>query len=308
MTIYAAGVVCWRVQKNSPEVLIVHRGKYQDWSFPKGKQDPGEMLPETAVREMLEETGVRLKLGRKLSVIKYQVDSGEDKEVHYWASKLKNKAWKKSEFEPNEEIAKLKWVTFTEALSLLSYDHDKHLMKEVIDLHKQSTLETRALILLRHAKATPRTDWTGAEAKRPLLPEGKQQAKRLVSLLGAYSPKRLITSPWTRCDQTIAPFAKTFKRTVIYRSQLTELSTVLSPRRTKNAVEALFDSSKSALICSHRPALPTITQTLASRAVSEVKEQILAATTLEPAEFVVLRLSMGKKPKFVAFERLRLDI
>ena len=308
MTIYAAGVVCWRVQKNSPEVLIVHREKYQDWSFPKGKQDPGELLPETAVREMLEETGVRLKLGRKLSVIKYQVDSGEDKEVHYWASKLKNKAWKKSEFEPNEEIAKLKWVTFAEAFSRLSYDHDKDLMREVIDLHKQSVLETRALILLRHAKATPRTEWTGAEAKRPLLPEGKQQAKRLVSLLGAYSPKRLITSPWTRCDQTIAPFAKTFKRTVIYRSQLTELSTVLSPRRTKNAVEALFDSSKSALICSHRPALPTITQTLANRAVSEVKEQILGATTLEPAEFVVLRLSMGKKPKFVAFERLRLDI
>ena len=308
MTIYAAGVVCWRLQKDVPEVLLVHREKYRDWSFPKGKQDPGELLPETAVREMLEETGVRLKLGRKLSVIRYRVDSGEDKEVHYWASKLKNKAWKRSDFEPNEEIAKLKWLPFSEALSLLTYEHDKELMRETIDLHKQSVLETRALILLRHAKATPRADWKGPEAKRPLLPEGKQQAKRLVGLLGAYSPKRLITSPWTRCDQTIEPFAKANKRTIIYRSQLTELSSVLSPRRTKSAVESLFDSSKSALICSHRPALPTITQTLANRAAGEVREQILAATTLEPGEFAVLRLSMGKKPKFVAFERLRLDI
>lgn len=308
MTLYAAGVVCWRNQKDTPEVLLVHRAKYKDWSFPKGKQDPGELLPETAVREMLEETGVRLKLGRKLSVIKYQVDSGEEKEVHYWASKLKNKAWKKSKFEPNQEIAKLKWLPFSEALSVLTYEHDRELMKEVADLHKQALLETRALVLLRHAKATPRSDWKGSEAKRPLLPEGKQQAKRLVSLLNAYSPKRLVTSPWTRCDQTIEPFARSTKRTVIYRSQLTELSSVLSPRRTKHAVEALFDSSKSALICSHRPALPTITQTLANRAVAEVREQILAATTLEPAEFVVLRLSMGKKPKFVAFERIKLDI
>jgi 8-oxo-dGTP diphosphatase len=69
------------------------------------------------------------------------------------------------------------------------------------------------------------------------------------------------------------------------------------------AVEALFDQSESALLCSHRPALPTITQTLAANAKAAIKEEILAATTLSPAEFVVLRMTMGKNPKFVAIER-----
>lgn len=307
MTIYAAGVVCWREQKGELEVLLVHREKYKDWSFPKGKQDPGEMLPETAVREMEEETGVRLKLGRKLSVMKYQVPSGEDKEVHYWASKLKPKAWKDAKFKPNEEIAQLGWLKAEQAMLALSYDHDRELLDEVRQLFKKNELETRALILLRHAKATPRSDWSGEEAKRPLLPEGKKQAKRLVRLLGAYSPKRLVTSPWARCHQTVAPYAKACKRTLISRSQLTELSNALSPRRTIDAVEDLFDSARSALICSHRPALPTITQTLATRATDEVREQLLDATSLQPAEFVVLRLSLEKKPRFVAIERVLLQ-
>ncbi len=304
MTILAAGVVCWREQKGNLEVLLVQREKYQDWSFPKGKQDPGELLPETAVREVFEEVGITLRLGRKLSVVTYKVSNGEEKEVHYWSSKLKSKAIKKSEFEPNEEISKVKWMIASEAIQKLSYKHDQDLLQEVLKLQKTKELETRALILLRHAKATPRSDWKGSESKRPLLPEGKQQAKRLVRLLNCYGPKRLITSPWTRCEQTIEPYAKVMKNKIIQRSQLTELSSTLSPRKTIHAVETIFDSKKSALICSHRPALPTITKTLATRATAEIKDQLLSATSLEPGEFVVIRLTLGAKPKFVAIERV----
>lgn len=305
MTIYAAGVVCWREDANGIQFALVHREKYNDWGFAKGKQDPGEQLCETAVREVLEESGLRVRLGRKLAVVRYQVDSGEDKEVHYWASKVSQKAVRKSTFEPNQEIAKIEWHNSKAALKLLSYQHDRELLEQVLQLHEKRELETRALILLRHAKATPRDAWKGEEAKRPLLPEGKAQAKRLVSILSAFGPKRLVTSPWERCRQTVAPYAEACGKKLISRSQLTELSNALSPRKTTNAVEDLFAQKNSALLCSHRPALPTITKTLANKAQGEVKKAILGATDLAPGEFIVLRMSVGKEPKFVASERVK---
>ena len=305
MTVFAAGVICWREVKGEILFALVHREKYNDWGFAKGKQDPGEELCETAVRETLEELGIKIKLGRKLSTINYVLANGQDKEVHYWASKVTDKALAKSKFQPNEEIARVEWHPAKTALKLLSYSHDKALLKEVIELHKEQELETKALILLRHAKATPRSDWSGEEARRPLLPEGKEQAKRLVRILRSYGPKRLVTSPWARCKQTVEPYAKACDKTLIARSQLTELSNALSPRKTTKAVEDLFDRQNSALLCSHRPALPTITQTLASRACPETKPKILSATDLAPGEFAVMRLTLGKKPRFVALERVK---
>lgn len=304
MTVFAAGVICWREEKGETLFALVHREKYNDWGFAKGKQDPGEELCETAVRETFEETGIKVKLGRKLTTIHYQLANGEDKEVHYWSSKVADKALAKSKFQPNEEIARVEWHPGKTALKLLSYPHDKALLKEVIELHKEQELETKALILLRHAKATPRTEWDGEEAKRPLLPEGKEQAKRLVQVLKSYGPKRLVTSPWARCKQTVEPYAKACDKTLIARSQLTELSNTLSPRKTTKAVEDLFDRQNSALLCSHRPALPTITQTLANKACPETMPKILAATDLAPGEFAVMRLTIGKKPRFVALERV----
>jgi 8-oxo-dGTP diphosphatase len=303
MAVYAAGVVCWRESKGELEVLLVHRPKYEDWTFPKGKQDEGEYLPETAVREMKEETGISVKLGRNLGEISYKIDGGEAKFVTYWSSKAREKSWKKKKFKANDEVSEIVWEKADKALEKLSYKHDQKLFKEVIRIYQAGELETRALVLLRHALATPRSEWKGQEAKRPLLPEGRQQAKRLVSLIGAFGPKRLVTSPWKRCEQTIEPYAKAGKKKIIERSQFTELSSTLSPRKTKVAVEAIFEQSKSALLCSHRPALPTITQTLATHAKANVREDLLAATNLNPAEFVVLRLSLGKNPKFVAVER-----
>jgi 8-oxo-dGTP diphosphatase len=303
MTIYAAGVVCWRERQGNLEVLLVSRERYKDWSFPKGKQDPGELLPETATREVLEETGITLRLGRKLDVVTYEIADGQTKEVHYWASKLKQKALKKAEFFPNEEIAKLKWFDADTALAKLSYQHDQDLLRTTVNLFEKNQLETRALILLRHAKATPRDEWKGPEAKRSLDSQGKLQAKRLVSLLKSFGPKRIVTSPWRRCEQTVNPYAQAENRKIILRSQLTELSSKLSPRRTVDAVDDVFDSKDSALICSHRPALPIILETLGTRSVASLKDSLLSLTNLMPGELAVLRMTLGDKPKFVSLER-----
>jgi 8-oxo-dGTP pyrophosphatase MutT (NUDIX family) len=189
VTVYAAGVLCWRETKGGIEVALVHRAKYNDWGFAKGKQDPGELLPETAVREVLEETGLKVRLGRKLAEMHYKLPTGEDKEVHYWASKVTEKALLNSNFEPNDEIASVSWLAAEEALATLSYPHDRSLLELALEMHKRAELETRALIVLRHAKATPRAEWSLSEKKRPLLPEGEKQAKRLAKLLAAYGSR-----------------------------------------------------------------------------------------------------------------------
>ena len=306
MTIYAAGVVCWREQDGKLELALVHREVYKDWGFPKGKLDPGEQLPQTAVREVKEEAGFKVRLGRKLGVIKYKVGDGLDKEVHYWASKVTAKAIAKQKFLPNQEIAKVEWVTAKKALTLLSYEHDRNLLEQVIQLHKTNELETRALIILRHAKATLRSEWKGEEAKRPLLAEGKVQAKALVPLIAAYGPRRLITSPWTRCHETVAPYAEARKQKLIERHQLTELGNQKRPARTQDVVNDLLGTSKSGLMCSHRPALPSILAPFAAMASKDLRKEIEAGSTLSPAEFLVLRITLSAKPKVVGVERCSL--
>ena len=306
MTIYAAGVVCWREQDGKLELALVHREVYKDWGFPKGKLDPGEQLPQTAVREVMEEAGFKIRLGRKLGVIKYKVGDGLDKEVHYWASKVTAKAIAKQKFLPNQEIAKVEWVTAKKALALLSYEHDRNLLEQVIQLHKAKELETRALIILRHAKATLRSEWKGEEAKRPLLPEGKKQAKALVPLIAAYGPRRLVTSPWARCHATIAPYAEARKQKLIERHQLTELGNKKRPARTQDVVNDLLGTSKSGLLCSHRPALPSILVPFAAMASKDLRKEIEAGSTLSPAEFLILRITLSGKPKVVGVERCSL--
>ena len=304
MTIYAAGAVCWRENDGQLLVALVHREKYRDWGFPKGKQDPGEELPTTAVREVMEEAGLKIKLGRKLSTIRYQVGSGEDKEVHYWAAKVKPKAIAKQSFSPNEEIAKVEWIEASQALDLLSYDHDKAVLEMALGLHRINELETRALMVLRHATATPRLDWNGEEAKRPLLPLGSLEAKKLVPLISAFGPKKVITSPWARCLETVTPYARKSGRTVIKRAQLTERANAKKPNRTLDVVLDLVGSAKTGLICSHRPALPSVLNPLSKMAVSkELSQEIEAASNLKPGEFAVVRLTLSKKPRVVSIER-----
>jgi 8-oxo-(d)GTP phosphatase len=215
--VYAAGAVCWREEKGTLLVALVHRVRYKDWTFPKGKVDPGETFAETAVREIKEETGLKIKLGVPLSTMTYPLDKTKNKVVHYWAARVSDKALASSKFKPNEEISEVVWLDAEQAFSRLSYLHDRELLQEVFELRKSGMLKTKPLIILRHAAATPRADYVGEDGKRPLLPDGKKQAKELIRLLGAYGPKRVFTSPWRRCKDTISPYAKAHRYKIIER-------------------------------------------------------------------------------------------
>ena len=307
MTIYAAGAILWREEKGKLLVAVIHRSRHKDWSFPKGKVDPGETFPQAAVREILEETGLKIKLGVKLPTAEYKVPSGEDKQVHYWAARVSDKSLSESKFKPSEEVAKVDWLTPEKAHSLLSYKFDNSVLKALEELHKKTLLKTFPVIVLRHAKATPRSDWHKGnkvvdDGKRPLLTEGKKQAKELIPLLNAFGPKRVITSPWVRCFNTVQPYAEKFRLPVIERSQLSELGNKKGPSRTRNVVKDVIDEKKAAVVCSHRPALPTILESLGNLAGKDLSRWIEEAATLKPAEMIVIQIST-EKLKVVTAER-----
>ena len=200
--IKAAGAVAWRPGPDGrPEILLVHRRKYDDWSLPKGKVEPGEVLAVTAVREVLEEGGARLALGRRLNSIRYNV-GGRPKRVHYWSASV---ASVDDRAVPNDEVDQIEWVAADRAAERISYNRDNAVIADFARLPAQ----TVPVILLRHAKAVAKSHWKRADDRRPLDDAGRADAKALAELLACFGPRaRLITSPAARCVETLRPFAE----------------------------------------------------------------------------------------------------
>jgi 8-oxo-dGTP pyrophosphatase MutT (NUDIX family) len=123
----AAGGLVWRRSPAAPgdvEVAIIHRPKYDDWSFPKGKADHGETADQTALREVEEETGLRARLGPELGTTRYVDPKGRDKVVHYWAMTVEEQHRR----QPDDEVDEWRWVPVGEAAALLSYPRDRDLL------------------------------------------------------------------------------------------------------------------------------------------------------------------------------------
>lgn len=306
MTVYAAGALLWREENDQLLVAIIHRARYNDWGWPKGKVDPGESLPETAVREIKEETGLSIRLGVKLGVQEYKLPNGKDKEVHYWAARVSAKSLKRSTFKPSEEVAKVDWMTPTEARALLSYPHDLEFLDKLVELHEAQLLRTKPVIVLRHAKAMQRDVWGKEESTRPLLPVGKRQASALGNLLAAWSPKRVHVSPWARCKATVEPYAKHNSLELTLTEEFTEAASEKHPDKTLKRVHRIIQGGESALICSHRPAIPVILQEIAKYQAPNQMTPI--SGDLSPSEFLVIHLTKsrpGVSRRIVAIEKYR---
>ena len=197
-------------------VLLVHRPKYDDWSFPKGKLDRGEHATAAAVREVEEETGVRVRLGVPLRSQRYPIRVGT-KLVHYWVGRAVGDG-DVGGYEPNAEIDEVAWFPIDKARRRLTYEFDIDTLDEAL-AHAQ---KTRTLVILRHSQARSRKAWRADDRERPLLATGKHQAERLVPVLSAYDVRRLVSSSSTRCVQTLEPYAAATGRKLRTDDQLSE--------------------------------------------------------------------------------------
>ncbi|WP_257430190.1 NUDIX hydrolase [Nocardioides carbamazepini] len=245
--ILAAGVVVFRPGR---EVLLVHRPKYGDWSFPKGKLDRGEHPTAAAVREVAEETGVHVRLGPPLVSQRYPV-ARRMKTVHYWTGRVVGDD-DVSAYRPNEEIDDVAWMPVDQAPQRLTYERDRETLAAALKVRRR----THAVVVLRHARARSRSAWRGPDAGRTLLRVGEVEADRLVPLLAAYDVTRVVTSTSTRCVQTVRPYAETAGFPLDLRPRLSEENA--TPKAVAKVVDDLLATEAGSVLCTHRPVLPLV--------------------------------------------------
>ena len=244
----AAGVVVFRPGR---EVLLVHRPKYDDWSFPKGKLDRGESAPAAAVREVLEETGLRVRLGVPLSSQRYPVNGARSKTVHYWVGRCVGDD-DVAGYDPNHEIDGVRWVPTKDALDLLTYDRDQQTLREARKVRRP----THAVVVIRHGAARSRRLWKDDDRLRPLLKAGRHQAQSVIPLLSAYDVTRLVTSSSVRCVDTLTAYAEATGLPLETTRRLSEEDA--TRKAVRKIVDALVEGDEGAALCSHRPVFPNV--------------------------------------------------
>jgi 8-oxo-dGTP pyrophosphatase MutT (NUDIX family)/phosphohistidine phosphatase SixA len=253
----AAGVLCWRRARDGLEVLLVHRPRYDDWSWPKGKAHDGEPLPQTAVREAAEETGLAVALGRPLGEVRYRLPNGRRKQVTYWAATLRTRGTGPGPQAP-DEVDGLAWLPVGEARALLTRSSDTAPLDRLEAHERAGALDTVPVLVLRHGTSRPRDSWARADADRPLVSAGLRQARGLVDLLAAWAPERIVSSPWRRCLETVAPFAAAAGLDVRTKNTLSEAGARRSPARTRRHVGRLLEGGRPVVLCTHRPVLAEV--------------------------------------------------
>lgn len=260
--IVAAGCLITRGSGADVETVLVHRPKYDDWSLPKGKQDQGEHVIETAVREVREETGLTVALRRPLHQRSYQI-GGEPKVVSYWHAEVITD----NGFEPSREVDDVKWLPLAAAVDRSSHELDMQLISAAAEP------PGTPFVLLRHGRAVKRAAWKGDDLERLLDPSGETQAKVLVRRLQAYGVRRIHASAARRCVQTVEPYSAATGMTTVIEPALTEEGFRLDPTGAKARIHDLvaqtLHDNEPTVFCGHRPYLP------------ELIEHLLAGSGLE---------------------------
>lgn len=251
--VYAAGAVLWRPAGDATtdadlEFAVIHRPRYDDWSLPKGKVDPGETAPVAAVREVLEETGHHAILGRRLDKVSYPIDQGI-KKVYYWAARSTG-----GEFTPGKEVDELVWLPVDDALGRLTYSHDRKLLRQF----GKKPANTHTVLVVRHATAGRKSRFSGDDAKRPLDKRGRAQAEALVPQLLSFGATEVYAADRVRCHQTVEPLAEELGVAVHNEPALTEEAYAKSPKRARHRMLEIAERDGTPVICSQGKVIPDL--------------------------------------------------
>jgi len=312
--IESAGALVWRVHGGELQVRLVHRPRYDDWSWPKGKLDPGETFQAAAAREVAEETGKPVVLGVPLPGLQYLTPEGRVKRVHYWAARRASAGRDAGALAARapvppvspQEIDGAEWLSVQAAARRLTRYADRTPLDALVRERTEGRLATHVVVIARHGKATSRGAWHGDEQDRPLTPTGHAQAMSLVPVLAAYGVDTVVTSRWDRCAQTIAPYATAAGLRPVSSDHLTEAQHERSPGRVARTVRELLEAERSSVLCTHRPVLPTVLDVLGQHSRRAVANALPTQDPyLEPGEVIVAHVAhTSKGPRVVAAEKV----
>ena len=250
----AAGAVVWRVRAGVVEVALVHRLRYDDWTLPKGKLDSGESARAAAHREVREETGARVALGRFLGRTGYHV--GDDRKVvDYFAARYLD-----GEFVPSEEVAELLWLPVPDARARLTYDRDH----PVLAAFSALPADLGTLLLVRHAKAGSRAHWEDADELRPLSHNGEKQVPPIRALAAVYGADRVYSAPLVRCVQTVQPLADDLGVPVLEEELLAERKYEGMAEAARRRVAEIAEAGGVSVLCSQGGVIPDLVSGVAA--------------------------------------------
>jgi 8-oxo-dGTP diphosphatase len=202
----------------------------------------------TAVREVFEETGHHVQLGRRIATVSYPIEP-RTKKVQYWSARSIG-----GSFAPNHEVDDLIWLPAAAAIKKVSYPYDRKVLRR----WAKQPPDTKSVLIVRHGTAGSKSRFSGDDKLRPLDKKGRAQAEALVAQLSAFGPTDVYAADRLRCHQTVEPLAEELGVTINNEPSLTEEAYADNPKRGRRHVLHIAESHRTPVICTQGKVIPDL--------------------------------------------------